>query len=150
MHYVHDLHAKYGPVVRLSPEEIDIADPAAFKEIHRIGGGFLKSKWYQSFRSGECHDVFSMTNPKEHAQRRKLFSPLFGQSALMTNWYPLIVDMVTMAVDKMKQEAVQTGETDVFKWWTYMTADVISHIAFGEPLGMLESGKVVTSPRGSS
>ncbi|KAH7156076.1 cytochrome P450 [Dactylonectria macrodidyma] len=143
MHYVHDLHAKYGPVVRVSPEEIDIADVAAFKEIHRIGGGFRKSPWYQTFRKGETTDVFSVTDSKEHAQKRRLLAPLFSNSALMNNWYPVIVDNVTMAVEKIKREATQTGEADVFKWWTYMTADVISHLAFGEPLGMLNLEKTI-------
>lgn len=85
MHYIHDLHAQYGPVVRVAPDEIDIADPAAFKEIHRIGGGYLKSEWYHSFRKGDCQDIFSMIDPKEHAQRRKLLAPLFSNSALMNN-----------------------------------------------------------------
>ncbi|KAH6995761.1 cytochrome P450 [Ilyonectria sp. MPI-CAGE-AT-0026] len=142
MHYIHDLHVRYGPVVRVAPEEIDIADPAAFKEIHRIGGGFLKSPWYQSFRKGDTADVFSMINPKDHAQRRRLLAPLFSNSALMNNWYPVIIDNVTMAVDKIKREASQTGQADVFKWWTFMTADVISHLAFGKPLDMLNLEKI--------
>lgn len=37
---------------------------------------------------------------------------------------------------------MQTGEVDVFKWWTFMTADVISHLAFGEAFGMLNYGRV--------
>lgn len=142
MHYIHDLHARYGPVVRVAPDEIDIADPAAFKEIHRISGGFLKSSWYQTFRKGDTTDVFSVINPKEHAQKRRLLAPLFSNSALMNNWYPVIIDNVTMAVDKIKREASQTGQADVFKWWTFMTADVISHLAFGKPLGMLNLEKV--------
>ncbi|KAF5962340.1 cytochrome P450 monooxygenase [Fusarium bulbicola] len=145
MYYIHELHAKYGPVVRVTPDEVDIADPAAFKEIHRIGGGYLKTDWYESFRKGDCHDVFSMTDPKEHAQRRKLFAPLFSNSALMKNWYPVIKDKVAVAIRKIKQDAAQTGDTDIFKWWTFMTADVISHLSFGEPLGMLDHEKKTES-----
>ncbi|KAH7122108.1 cytochrome P450 [Dactylonectria estremocensis] len=141
MHYVHELHAKYGPIVRVSPEEIDIADAAAFKEIHRIGGGFRKSPWYQTFRKGETTDVFSVTDSKEHAQKRRLLAPLFSNSALMNNWYPVVVDNVTMAVEKIKREASGAGEADIFKWWTFMTADVISHLAFGESFGMLNLEK---------
>jgi hypothetical protein len=44
--FVDDLHKKYGPVVRIAPTEISIADVAGFKEIHRVGGGYLKSDWY--------------------------------------------------------------------------------------------------------
>ncbi|KAK7423718.1 hypothetical protein QQX98_000908 [Neonectria punicea] len=138
MHYIHDLHLRYGPMVRVSPEEVDISDPAAFKEIHRIGGVFLESPWYQSFRKGATTDVFSVINPKEHGQKRRLLAPLFSNSALMNNWSPIVIENVTMAVDKIKLEAVQTGHADVYKWWTFMTADVISHLSFGKPLGMLK------------
>lgn len=142
MHYVHELHRIYGPIVRLSPDEIDLADAASFHEIHRIGSDFLKSPWYMSFRVGESPDVFSMTDPHEHAQRRKLFAPLFSNSALMQNWHSVVVDKVVTTVDKMKAELSRNGQVDVFKWWTFMTADVISHLAFGEPFGMLDKEEV--------
>lgn len=142
MHYVHSLHMKYGPVVRLGPNEVGISDPTAFKEIHRIGSGYLKSPWYQSFRKGKTRDIFSMTNPKEHAQRRKLFAPLFTNSALINNWHDEIVTKVAMTINKMKHEARLTGKVDIFKWWTFMTADVISHLSFGEPFDMLLQEKV--------
>src|SRR5262245_20377429 len=40
LHYVHDLHARYGPLVRISPKEIAVNDAEAFRQIHRIGSGF--------------------------------------------------------------------------------------------------------------
>ncbi|CAK7198486.1 hypothetical protein SEUCBS139899_001147 [Sporothrix eucalyptigena] len=141
MHWIHEQHQKYGPVVRVGPNEVDFTDQSAFKEIHRIGSGYNKDPWYTSFRTGETQDVFSMTNPREHAQRRKLFSPLFSNSNLAANWYHTIIDKVNTTVNKIKEEAYQNGEVDIFKWWTFMTADVISHLAFGEPFGMLEQGK---------
>ncbi|ETS72897.1 hypothetical protein PFICI_15289 [Pestalotiopsis fici W106-1] len=141
MHYVHDLHQRYGPIVRISPHEIAIADPAAFQEIHRSGSGYLKSPWYSSFRQGESADVFSMIDPHEHAKRRRLLAPLFSNSAITQNWDSVIVDKISMTVDKMKDELSRDGQLDVFKWWTLMTADVISHLAFGEPFGMLDKGE---------
>ena len=44
--FVDDLHKQYGPVVRIAPTEISIASVDGFKEIHRVGGGYLKSDWY--------------------------------------------------------------------------------------------------------
>ncbi|KAJ9130836.1 Cytochrome P450 [Pleurostoma richardsiae] len=137
MYYVHKLHEIYGPVVRIAPEEIDISDPAAAKEIHRINSGFLKSDFYSKFRKGDTRDVFSMTDPKDHADRRRMLAPLFSKSALRNNWETSVVEKVAVAVDKMKLEAQTNGSVDIHKWWTFMTADVISHLAFGESFGML-------------
>ncbi|CAI6095918.1 unnamed protein product [Clonostachys chloroleuca] len=138
IYYVHDMHLKFGPVVRIAPEEVSFSDTGAFKEIHRIGGNYPKSPWYLSFRRGKTTDVFSVTNPHEHAQRRKLFAPLLSNSALMRNWFDIVVDKVKVTVEKMKREQLREGQVDIFKWWTFMTADVTSHLAFGEPLGMLD------------
>lgn len=142
MHYVHKLHELYGPVVRIGPEEIDISDPVAAKEIHRINSGFLKSDFYGKFRKGDTQDLFSMTDPKAHTERRKMFAPLFSKSALRSNWEASVVEKVSVAVDKMKLEAQTNGSVDIFKWWTFMTADVISHLSFGESFGMLLEEKV--------
>ncbi|KAF4473128.1 cytochrome P450 [Fusarium agapanthi] len=136
--YVHDMHIKFGSVVRISPEEVSVSDTTAFKEIHRIGGNYRKSPWYQSFRQGEVADLFSMLDPREHAQRRKLLAPLLSNSALMRNWFDTIVDKLNLTITKMKHQQLQQGKVDIFMWWTFMTADVISHLAFGEPLGMLD------------
>jgi hypothetical protein len=84
LHYIHAQHLKYGPIVRTAPNEVDVSDVEAFKEIHRIGGGFLKSPWYNSFRTGM--DVFSMREPKMHAARRKMFARPFANTALRENW----------------------------------------------------------------
>lgn len=44
--FIDELHKTYGPVVRIAPTEISVADVSGFKEIHRVGSGYLKSDWY--------------------------------------------------------------------------------------------------------
>jgi cytochrome P450 len=148
MFYIHDLHRRYGPVVRVSPGEVDVLDQEAFKTIHRIGGGFVKDKWYSKFRVGDAEDVFSMLDPAKHARRRRLLAPLFSNSAILKNWYPVITGKIDLTITNIQAEAREAGEVDIFKWWTFMTADVISHLAFGEPFGMVAAQKVCpTQPR---
>ncbi|KAH7371599.1 cytochrome P450 [Cadophora sp. MPI-SDFR-AT-0126] len=137
--YIDELHQKYGSIVRIGPNEIDICDPQMFKEVHRIGSGFLKDPWYQTFRHGPggIHDVFSMIDPKEHAERRRLFAPLWTNSALHEHWGAMVQKKAKLAVSRIKRDALQQ-EADIFKWWTFMTTDVITHLAFGESTDMLE------------
>jgi len=40
--HIRALHKKYGPFVRIAPNEIAIADPQAIKVIYSTGGGFTK------------------------------------------------------------------------------------------------------------
>jgi hypothetical protein len=141
MHYIHDLHHKYGPFVRIAPQEIDVSDPVVFREIHQVGSGYLKSPWYSALRAGKFNDILRIIPPKQHAQRRRLFAQSFSVTSLRTNWESHIVEKVKLAVENIKREA-QIGDADIYKWWTCMTTDVISHLSFGEPLDMLINNEV--------
>ncbi|KAI1852146.1 hypothetical protein JX265_013117 [Neoarthrinium moseri] len=140
MYYIDGLHKVYGPIVRIAPHEVAIADLEAFSEIHRIGGGFLKSAWYDNAAVGNEPGIFSMRNPKEHAQRRRMFARGFSKSGLRSNWEDIVRDTVEEAVARIKAEATH-GTTDALKWWTLMAADVVSQLAFGHSFEMVRRGE---------
>lgn len=49
--YVHALHETYGPVVRLSPNEVSFASLEAMKEIYTSGGsGYDRTEFYELFK----------------------------------------------------------------------------------------------------
>ncbi|KAG5928127.1 hypothetical protein E4U42_001237 [Claviceps africana] len=49
--YIHYLHEKYGPVVRIAPNEVSFTSWAALKEIYCSGGsGYDKSHFYDLFK----------------------------------------------------------------------------------------------------
>lgn len=49
--YIHGLHEKYGPVVRIAPNEVSFTSSAALKEIYCSGGsGYDKTEFYNLFR----------------------------------------------------------------------------------------------------
>jgi cytochrome P450 len=140
--YIHDLHEAYGPVVRISPDTVDISDLLGYHAIHKIGSGFHKSQWYPRFRTAYKHqDVFSETDSKNHAMRRKMLSRPFSKSNLRQNWTELVNERAQRAIQKIKKTA-QAGTCNVFDWWTFMAIDVIGKVAFGESFDMLELGKV--------
>jgi hypothetical protein len=57
--YIHDLHKKYGPVVRLGPNEISFTSLEAVKEIYSSGGsGYDKTEFYTLFMQFGCRYVF--------------------------------------------------------------------------------------------
>ena len=141
IHYIHDLHHKYGSVVRVSPEEVEVSDLAAYREVHRIGSGYVKAPWYDTITPGMESNVFSMTNVQEHATRRRLLARPFSRSSLLSHFQPLVTERARLAVTKINEEASR-GTCDVMKWWTLMTSDVIMEVAFGEKAGLLETGEV--------
>jgi hypothetical protein len=49
--YIHSLHRKYGPAVRIAPNEVAFASAAAVKEIYCSGGsGYDKTEFYDLFK----------------------------------------------------------------------------------------------------
>lgn len=144
MHYVHSLHLQYGPIVRISPTDVAVADPESFTAIHKIGSGFLKGPWYQTTVGDDGPGIFAMVDPKQHAARRKLFARAFTSASLRQNWEAVVRQKVERAVGRIQADALR-GKADVLKWWTLMTTDVIAHLSFGESFDMLELGEVRSS-----
>ncbi|RAL12599.1 cytochrome P450, partial [Aspergillus homomorphus CBS 101889] len=139
--YVHDLHRRYGSVVRVSPNEVDICDSSAVKEIHKAGSGYFKSQWYLDLTPVARQSTFSTVDPKFHAAHRRLLAAPISDSVLMTRFEPLIRSRVGQAMDRIAEEMITTGAGDVYKWLLFMATDIIGEMSFGESFRMLDSGK---------
>lgn len=142
--YIHSLHQQYGPIVRISPTEVAVADVDAFREIHKIGTKYLKSQWYQQLANFPKAGVFTMIDPREHGLRRKLLSRSFSRSYLLEHWEPTVREKVELCIAQIKKNAT-TDVADVYHWWMLLASDVTAHLAFGESFNMLQTGQVQSS-----
>lgn len=58
--YIHELHKKYGPVVRLGPNEVSFISADAVKEIYAAeGSGYEKTELYTLFMQFGVRTMFS-------------------------------------------------------------------------------------------
>ena len=48
-------------------------------------------------------------------------------------------------LSQMQKETRERGAMDVFKWWYFMSTDIIGELSFGESFQLLERGEVHTS-----
>lgn len=142
IHYIQALHEKYGPYVRVSPTEVSVADPQGLSQIHRINSGFTKTKWYQDLTSMERLTVFSMTDTRQHAARRKKFARAFSKTHLRQHWEQTVREKVRLCVARIRDEGT-SGTADLMKWWTLMATDISVHLMFGESFQMIEKGEVI-------
>jgi cytochrome P450 len=85
--------------------------------------------------------VFTMTDVKQHATRRRLLSRPFSRTHMVEHWESTVRGYMALAVQQMKHNAVE-GKVDIFKWWLLLGSDVSVHLAFGESFSMLKNGKV--------
>ncbi|CAI7594756.1 unnamed protein product [Penicillium crustosum] len=138
--YVHQLHEKYGPIVRITPDQVDICDTSAAKEIHKTNSRFAKTVFYRKISGSNVPTTFSTTDRDFHTRHRRLLASPISESSL-TRLEPIIVNRIRIAVDKITMELTDHGVTDVFKWWLFMATDIIGELTFGDSFRMLEIGK---------
>lgn len=79
--WIHSLHQKYGPVVRLAPNEVSFTSLEAVKEIYQSGGsGYDKTEFYDLFKQFDHRTMFSTLNRHDHADRKKLFADRYAMT----------------------------------------------------------------------
>ncbi|KAL6796946.1 sterigmatocystin biosynthesis P450 monooxygenase [Trichoderma sp. SZMC 28012] len=142
VHYVHALHQKYGPIVRLSPNEVSVADPQSVQAIHKINSGYTKSPWYVEVAPFGRPILFSMSDSKAHGTRRKLFARAFSKTYLRQNYEKTVHEMTKQVVMKIRNEAKQKGSACVLRWWTFMATDISALLMFGDSFHAIERGQV--------
>lgn len=74
---VHAQHKRHGKFVRIAPDHVSIADPAAITEIYGHGNGFLKTEFYDAFVSIR-RGLFNTRDRAEHTRKRKIVSHVFS------------------------------------------------------------------------
>lgn len=142
IHHVHALHERYGPLVRISPGEVAVADAQAYKQIHAVNSGFDKARWYHEFVDiDDTREGVFLMDGKAHAARRRLLSRPFSKTHLRQHWEDVVRERVELAISQMSKEG-SSGPVDILKWWTFMASDVSTHLMFGQSFHTLEQGKV--------
>ncbi|KAK7432902.1 hypothetical protein QQZ08_000373 [Neonectria magnoliae] len=139
---VQELHAKYGPIVRIAPNNLSFINPQAWKDIY----AHKKTRDLEMIKDPEFYvrnpDAPTIVNGnrEEHARYRRLYSPGFSARSLREQ-EPLIQGYVNMFINGLGR-ACEHGETpvDMVQWFNWVTFDIIGDLAFGEPFGCLENG----------
>ncbi|KAF5024602.1 hypothetical protein F66182_3365 [Fusarium sp. NRRL 66182] len=133
------LHIKYGNIVRVSPNSVNVSDPSAWKDIygHRKAGTLENSKQAEFF-SDMPDSIIGSVETEEHARQRRILSRGFSAQA-MANQESLIRRYVDLLFENLHSFADRQEAIDVVDWYNYTTFDVIGDLAFGSPFGCLES-----------
>jgi averantin hydroxylase len=137
-------HKKYGPVVRVAPNELSYTDSRALKPIYGHHNptteGFSEfdkdRNEYQMTLTGAYNILNAPTGI--HGRFRKLFSHSFSDKG-MRDMQPRIQGFVDLLLSGLKDEAKTTGYTDIMKWYNWTTFDLIGELAFGESFHCLET-----------
>ncbi|KAI6778855.1 uncharacterized protein J7T54_000511 [Emericellopsis cladophorae] len=139
-YYVHDLHATYGPIVRVSPNEVSVSTVEGVKTIYNSRETFVKSRFYQDVTVSDNETIFSTSDIAFNRRHRRLLgSPMM--EANIKSFEPTVVSLVNLTMKRIDQEMDERGAADLLKWWTFLSTDVIGELTFGESFRTLQQGK---------
>ena len=105
----HDLHERYGPIVRLAPNEPSFIDGQAWRDIydhHQGRPNFPKNPLWMAPGDDGIHSILS-ANDADHARYRRLLSHAFSEKALRQQ-EDLIQSYIALLVQRLRTRASST------------------------------------------
>lgn len=148
-YWVHrDLHRKYGPLVRIGPNDLMTDDPEIIKKISSARSSYHRGGWYETGRFNPYHDnMFSLLEPTAHSKAKARTAATYGGRDI-----PAIEvgvdDQVKTLVDLLREKYALSSSTakdtpqpllDLGPLSCYFTMDVITRLAFGQEFGYLKN-----------
>ncbi|KAH9906974.1 cytochrome P450 [Xylariomycetidae sp. FL2044] len=130
-----DLHKEYGPIVRISPYELHVSDPAFFEKIYRQDGRWDKYAWtYNAFYAAGA--TICTPSHDRHRARRQPWNPFFSKARVNTRQ-----DVISRNVSKLCARISQlSGETlNLGAAISALTRDVVCEFVLNKTYGSLDS-----------
>ncbi|CZR51463.1 related to trichodiene oxygenase cytochrome P450 [Phialocephala subalpina] len=134
------MHEKYGPIVRINPDEVHCTDPNFIDEIYPVSGRKRnKPYWHVKNLVGPALTAgFSTQDHDLHRLRRVPLQKIFSK-ATIANLEPVIHDLAQQLCNKLLAQAdSKRGSFDLTAAYSCYTSDVVASYCFGESFGFLE------------
>ncbi|OAL05172.1 cytochrome P450 [Phaeosphaeriaceae sp. SRC1lsM3a] len=120
-------HDKYGPIVRIAPNELSFDEERAWKDIYGSRPG------HKNFQKDPIHvgsiaavhgaSTITMANDMDHARQRRALSHAFSTKALLEQEY-IVMNYVNVFSDRMREFANGDGNDD-FRFWVPLISNSI-------------------------
>ncbi|KAH8601537.1 cytochrome P450 [Bisporella sp. PMI_857] len=128
---IHELHEKYGPLVRVAPNEVDISDADAIAPIYVSRGGFAKPKCYANFDIDGHSTIFSTADPEHRSPRAKAVMPMFSTKNIKDNEAELY-KCVDRMICRMQEESKTGRPVNILNLTRSLALDSVSTHLFHE------------------
>lgn len=140
---VDNLHRRFGPVVQIAPNEVDIADGATLHLVYVKDGGLLKSSCYKNFDINGFPTLFSALDPTHRATRAKAVIGMFSQTAVREG-KNMLSDCVDSMVVRLKREKADAHgkPVDMLNIFRSLAFDMVTSYLFGKPYNAIEEEKL--------
>ncbi|KAK3368682.1 cytochrome P450 [Podospora didyma] len=141
-------HKKYGPVVRIGPNVLDVDYPSMLKTIFNVKAEWRKTESVSSssvlIGGKVVFNIFSELDPAVHAQTKKPIAKFYSAGAVPA-LEPHMDKTINLLCSELEKRFMGGGSSagkavDLGEWISYYTWDVIGAITFSQPYGYLSKG----------
>ncbi|KAM3533606.1 hypothetical protein MY4038_003169 [Beauveria bassiana] len=129
------MHRKYGPVVRVGPDQVALDGSLGWSAVFAHSTGSLPEfgKPFEQYFPGDATSLIGAPRDRHRRIRRQLahaFSAgaLAEQEATVTQYVELLLDRL---------RTLEGGEFDIIPWLNFTTFDIIGDLAFSDSFGSL-------------
>ncbi|KAH0536015.1 hypothetical protein FGG08_007082, partial [Glutinoglossum americanum] len=133
---IEKLHEIYGPVLRITPNEVHLCDPDNYEKIYHVGTKYWKSpEFYGIFETGTS--AFGTFANDLHRVRRAALSPLFSRKMVLE-----LEGIVQAKVARLCERAADmlraSAPVNLHNGFRAVSIDVLTDYAFDDCYGLLD------------
>ncbi|KAM3087825.1 hypothetical protein ACMFMG_001894 [Clarireedia jacksonii] len=135
--HVGELHKKYGPIIRIGPNEIHILDPDFYHTLYSTTNLQVNKSPYFYSMLGNPLATFPCIDSAVHRKRRAALSPFFS-TASIAKLEPFIQLRIDALCKRITLCAKNNEPIPLFYAYRCLTVDIISEYVFAGEFRMLE------------
>jgi len=141
-HRIHAAHKRYGPIVRVAPNELSFANPAAVRDIYNSDHFVKEERFYFAKRIFHEDHLMSTRDTEAHKQRKKLLQRGFSQASML-EFEPRMTDKIKTLFDKWASlcRSEPNAAIEVYPWVYWLSFDTVYHLMFDQDAGSVREGK---------
>ncbi|TLD20674.1 hypothetical protein PspLS_08795 [Pyricularia sp. CBS 133598] len=134
---IKELHAQYGPIVRINPDELHILDPEYYDTLYSGAAQRRDKWWWSSNMFGNGVAMFSTTSHDLHRLRRSPLNQFFSKRAV-SRIEPLMRELIERMCSRLDGCRGTGQAVDLIKPMSALTTDIITSYSFGTSWGCID------------
>ena len=136
------LHAKYGEIVRIGPEELSFIGSGAWQDIYMSRPQLPKTSKGTVGSYNGTKALATETDTEVHTRQRRILSHAFSDRALRQQ-EDILKHYTDLLINKLHAQVKSSGTpsavVDITRWYNFTTFDTIGDLLFNDPFHSLEN-----------
>ncbi|KXX76482.1 Trichodiene oxygenase [Madurella mycetomatis] len=136
--HVRELHKKYGPIVRITPDEVHFEDPEIIDYVFPTGGRKTDKPAWLHTRTGTPESIFSTIHHDQHRQRRNAVSSFFSPASVHRLEH-VLKDNLTKLLARLDAHGRSGDVVQIHYVFKALASDLITFYSFDQCLNLLDA-----------